>query len=226
MTTPPTVGQQQPFTGSSLRNVIEFVARQLVFGQVDTSSLVQVVAVHGGGVGPVGTVDVQPLVNQVDGAGNGTPHGTVYGLPYIRLQGGSGAVICDPVEGDVGQAIYCSSDISTVKATPQETLAGGGQTFNPGSFRRFSMSDGLYLGGTLNGTPTSYIQIVDGQVIVSASNGACVTTIGPSGVVVGGTNGNLSTTGNLSAGNGVTGMFTTPTGQTVTIQNGIVTNIY
>ncbi len=34
------------------------------------------------------------------------------------------------------------------------------------------------------------------------------------------------TTGNLLAGNGASGSFTTPTGQTVTVQDGIITNIY
>jgi hypothetical protein len=38
--------------------------------------------------------------------------------------------------------------------------------------------------------------------------------------------GNLSTTENLSAGNGATGSFTTLTGQVVTVENGIVTNIF
>ena len=32
--------------------------------------------------------------------------------------------------------------------------------------------------------------------------------------------------GNLGAGNGASGSFTTPTGQTVTVTNGIVTNIF
>jgi len=38
--------------------------------------------------------------------------------------------------------------------------------------------------------------------------------------------GSLATTENLSAGNGATGSFTTPTGQIVTVENGIVTNIF
>jgi hypothetical protein len=48
-------------------------------------------------------------------------------------------------------------------------------------------------------------------------------------LVKGGTvvvDGSLETTENLSAGNGATGSFTTPTGQTVTVVNGIVTNIF
>lgn len=37
--------------------------------------------------------------------------------------------------------------------------------------------------------------------------------------------GSLSTTGNLSAGTGASGSFTTPTGQTVTVLDGIIVNI-
>ena len=36
----------------------------------------------------------------------------------------------------------------------------------------------------------------------------------------------VSTTGNLRAGNGASGSFTTPLGQTVTVQDGIITNIF
>jgi len=38
--------------------------------------------------------------------------------------------------------------------------------------------------------------------------------------------GTLSNTGNVVAGTGASGTFSTPTGQTVTVQDGIVTNIY
>ena len=36
----------------------------------------------------------------------------------------------------------------------------------------------------------------------------------------------LSTKGNVSVGTGATGSFTTPTGQVVTVVNGIVSNIF
>ena len=81
-------------------------------------TLVQVVAVtNDGGVEPVGFVDVHPMVAQVDGKGQPTPHGVIYGLPYIRVQGGSNAVILDPQVGDIGLAVFCAQDISKVKAT-------------------------------------------------------------------------------------------------------------
>ena len=132
-------------------------------GMVGTVSLVQVKAVQPGAVGPVGTVDVQPMVSMQDGAGTTTPHGIIHALPYFRLQGGANAVIMDPVVGDIGAALIASRDISKVKAT--KALAA------PDSFRQFSLSDGLYIGGWLNGTPTQFIEFLN--------PGITITTTGP-----------------------------------------------
>jgi hypothetical protein len=186
-------------------NLLSFIIDQHL-GKMATIELVQVKAVYGGGLAAVGTVDVQPMVNQIDGQGNATAHGIIYGVPYFRIQGGSTAIIIDPVIGDIGLCAFAAHDISSVKAT--QAVA------NPGSRRRFAWSDGLYFGGFLGAVPTRYIMAgPDGITICDPST---VTIDAPA----------TETTGNLAAGNGVTGSFTTPTGQTVTIQNGIVTNIY
>jgi hypothetical protein len=50
--------------------------------------------------------------------------------------------------------------------------------------------------------------------------------VGATGLQVTGANPNLFVDGNLGSGNGATGSFTTPTGQTVTVTNGIITNIF
>ena len=132
-----------------------------ILRQISGAKLVRVVSVtNSGGVSPVGFVDVQPLVNQLDGWNNAMPHGTVYHLPYFRLQGGANAVIIDPQVGDIGVAVIEDRDISSVKATKAQA--------NPGSKRIFDIADGLYLGGFLNGTPTQYIQFsTAGVAIVS-----------------------------------------------------------
>ena len=54
----------------------------------------------------------------------------------------------------------------------------------------------------------------------------CLLSIGDDGANISGPNGNLTVEGNLSAGNGITCSFTTPTGQVVTVTDGIVTNLY
>jgi hypothetical protein len=117
-------------------------------------------------------------VNQVDGAGNATPHDVLHHLPYFRLQGGSDAVILDPKVGDIGLAGFASRDISSVKSTKAQA--------NPGSARSFDMADGVYIGGMLNGVPEQYVQFTQGginivsphAVTVNAGGDVAVTAIG------------------------------------------------
>ena len=122
-----------------------------VLANISTATLVKVVAVtNTGEVVPVGFVDVQPLVNQVDGAGLPIPHSIIYNSPYIRIQGGGDAIILDPKVGDIGIMVFADRDITGVMTTKSQS--------NPSSNRKFSKADGLYIGGLLNGTPTQYIQ--------------------------------------------------------------------
>ncbi len=154
-----------------------FLVKQMM-ARLATADLVQVTAVQPGGVGPTGIVTVQPLVNQIDSDGNATPHGTLPNLPYFRLQGGANAVVIDPAVGDIGVAIFCRRDISTAKSTRKQA--------NPGSRRRYSMSDGLYLGGFLNGIPTQYIQLGSTGILISSPTAIKLATMGPVDINSGG----------------------------------------
>jgi hypothetical protein len=146
-------GQQHSQSFGTQLSAIMFVISQMM-NRMCTATLVQVKAVSNDGVdAAVGTVDVQPMVNQLDGAGVAVSHGTVYSLPYFRLQGGSNAVILDPNVGDIGLAVIADHDISSVKKNKAVS--------NPGSLRRFDMADGLYIGGFLNAVPAQYIQFVN-----------------------------------------------------------------
>lgn len=80
-------GQRGLTSGTSDLNAIDFLIEQKM-GEMWSNVPVKVVAVNGGGVGAPPTVDVQPMVNQIDGQGNQTPHGIIYGLPATRSQGG------------------------------------------------------------------------------------------------------------------------------------------
>lgn len=131
-------------------NNMAFMVQQAL-GKMQTATLVRIEScTNAGGLSPVGYVDVTPMVNQLDGQGNPTPHVTIYNVPYFRLQGGANGIIIDPQKGDIGVAVFASRDISHVKTTKKQG--------NPGSHRQYSFADGMYLGGMLNGTPTQYIQ--------------------------------------------------------------------
>lgn len=124
---------------------------QQTLSKMQTATLVRVEkCTNAGGLSPVGFVDVTPLVSQIDGAGVPTEHVTIYNIPYFRIQGGSNAIILDPQPGDIGMCVFASRDISKVKSTKKKAP--------PGSFRQYSFSDGMYVGGMLNGTPSQYVQ--------------------------------------------------------------------
>lgn len=155
-------GQARAAEGGDEYGALMFVIGQAL-ARLSTATLVRVVSVtNNGGLSPVGFVDVQPLVNQLDGAGNAVPHAVLHQLPYFRLQGGTDAVILDPKEGDIGMAAFGSRDLSAVKASKQQA--------NPGSWRTHDMADGLYFGGLLNGIPVQYVQFTAGGInVVSPS---------------------------------------------------------
>jgi hypothetical protein len=142
-------------------NGMVFLFRSLMAGTW-TSCLVQIISVTNvDTLDPVGFVDVQPMVHQIDGVGQITEHGVIHNLPYFRLQGGKNAVIIDPKVGDIGVAIFAMRDISSIKTSK----AVGA----PGSFRRNDPADGLYIGGFLNGIPQQYVLFsdVDGITVLS-----------------------------------------------------------
>lgn len=150
-------GFTDPTTTQGEWNKLRFAIQQEL-SELNTNLPVQVMSVTGVGVSPVGFVSLKILVDQVTGNDMTIPHGEIANVPYVRLQGGSNAVIIDPQVGDIGMALFCSRDISAVKNARQSAP--------PGSRRMYSFSDCAYLGGTLNGAPTQYIQFTEGGIII------------------------------------------------------------
>lgn len=155
------VGSLRAEDGASAFNATNAAIRR-VLAMLGATALVQVRAVRGSGLDPVGMVDVQPMVHQQDGAGRTVPHGLIHNVPYLRLQGGQRALICDPTVGDIGAIIICGRDIASVKATRQPAA--------PGSYRQHDYADSLYIGGFLNAAPQEYAGWV-GEDFVLTTNG-------------------------------------------------------
>lgn len=157
-------GQQGTPDDTSDHNVIQFLIRQAL-GRARTAIPAKVITVHGGGVGAPPTVDVQVLVNAIDGIGQQSAHDTMFAIPVFRLQGGPNAIIIDPVAGDIGYLVVSDRDISAFKAN-------SGAQSNPGSYRRNSLSDAIYFGGIVNpADPTQFVQFTDTGVKVFDKNG-------------------------------------------------------
>jgi hypothetical protein len=162
--------------------------------------LVEVMAVKNAGEDQaVGFVDIRPLVNQTSGNGKSTPHATVFNVPYFRLQGGKNAVIVDPVKGDIGLAVVSDRDISAVKEAKKQA--------NPGSFRRYSIADAVYLGAVLGEAPDQYVTFTASGIKLADKNNNVLemksTGISINGLLInqqGQVSGNLPVTGALQLG--------------------------
>jgi hypothetical protein len=100
-------------------------------------------------------------------------------------------VVIDPQVGDIGPAGICDRDISSVKKNKGVA--------NPGSRRKFSLSDGIYFGGILNKKPTCRVVIADQSISMTPDDGVTSVTVTPGFVDI---NGTLRTTGAIVAGYG------------------------
>lgn len=156
-------GQQRPNDVNDETSVVLFMCRQMI-AELNTMKLVKVTKVTGGGEGEAaGTVEVQPLVSQIDGNGYGTDHGVVPDIPWSRVQGGANAIICDPQVDDIGYVVVSDRDISKVKSTRAAAL--------PGSRRQYSLADGIYIGGCLNVAPDQYVVFTANGIRIVDKNG-------------------------------------------------------
>jgi len=118
------------------------------------------------------TVQVQPLVSMTDSQGNAFPHGEISAIPALRIMSGLGAIICDPVVGDVGFLLVCDRDSSSA----QQNLAVSA----PPTGRMFDMADAVFFGGWGNETPPAFIKFrADGGITwQDALNNSMVSGVG------------------------------------------------
>ncbi|MDF2386589.1 hypothetical protein JMG10_34320 [Nostoc ellipsosporum NOK] len=149
-------GQGDLPTALSDAGRMRFLVQQIMMGMA-TSTLAVVRAVEGE------TVDVQPMIAQIDGAGNTLPHGTIHGLPFVKVRAGGNVIDLIPEVGDIGLAIFCHNDISGVKKT-RDVAA-------PGSRRRFDWADGVFIGGLLGGEATQSIRLDADGIAIEALAG-------------------------------------------------------
>lgn len=141
---------------NSLRFAIEMAKNEMM-----TCTIVKVTKCTGTGtVAKIGRVNVLPLVNMIDGIGKTVEQKSVYNLPYIRIAGGSKAVIMDPKEGDIGIVVVADRDISGVKNSKKQSP--------PGSRRSYNIADGIYISTVIADEPDCYIRFTDDKKIIAA----------------------------------------------------------
>lgn len=139
-----------------------------MLGKMHTVMLVEVVDVDAKGIGDVGTVDIRPMVMMIDAENNVIERGTIYKVPFFRLQSGGNAVVIDPQKGDIGIALFCERDISTVVRTKADAA--------PNTKRQFDLSDALYLGAFLGSAPAQYIYFKESGIDIKSTGGINITS--------------------------------------------------
>lgn len=152
-------------------------------------------------LGATGFVNVQPIVNMVDGDGNALEHGTIYNVPYLQMRAGTSAIVAVPVVGDIGLMAVCDRDISSAKTS----LAPG----PPPSGREYDLSDAIYIMGISLGIPPTTTVTVNaagialadatGNIIAMTTGGISITPASGQPVMV---NGAIHATGPIIAGFG------------------------
>lgn len=137
---------------SSLNTLVGIIDNAL--SQVSTAMPVTVLQVYENH-----TVDVMPMVDMLDNAGNAVEHAPITSIPYARLQGGDYGLIIKPKSGDKGLVVFASRDISDVVQSKGKA--------KPASLRKHSMSDGMYIASLLYEEPTTYLEITKDIVTVT-----------------------------------------------------------
>lgn len=132
-----------------------------MMGRNYTATIVRVDEVQAGGAGPVGFLTATDLLQQMNGNNEGIPNAPMVNMPYFRLQGGANAIVIDPKPGDIGIAIFARRDISEAKRSKTQGP--------PPSLRQFDQSDGLYIGGLLNGAPSQFIHFLESGIHIQAT---------------------------------------------------------
>jgi hypothetical protein len=211
MSDPTSKGYADPTHGTSEFNTLNFIIDSALT-KVNTATLVKVVGISeiGGPHDPVGFVDITPLVARILGDGTTQLPGIIYHCAYMRIQGGTNAIIIDPVVGDIGIAIFAQQDISAVQTTRAPSNAGSNRVFSP--------ADALYLGGVLNGEPLQYLKFAANGVTITSPTALIINA--PTVTITGNTtftgtvtaNGHrideTHTHGGVQAGGGTSGVVT------------------
>jgi len=110
---------------------------------------------------PIGRCEVLPLVQQIDGSNNVYPMGKIINVPYLRVQGGSNAIVIDPQVGDVGLCGFCERDISIVKRT--------GELSAPDTRIKYNINSAVYMFTMMSGTPTQYIHFLENGINIKTT---------------------------------------------------------
>lgn len=150
------------YSQNNAPNAFAFIVKSIVKGMVNTSIPVLVEEVFDGDDKCAGYVRAIALVMPRDSRGNSIKTVSIPKLPFFRMYAGRAAIVCNPVPGDIGLAVFSQQDATLVKPGTKEPQPAG-------SFRCFDMSDGFYIGGFHGGNgDTNIIFDQKGNITINA----------------------------------------------------------
>lgn len=175
---------------------VQAFAIKMALARVRTATPVIVKAVTSAGADDQWTVDVQPLINQVDGDGNPQAHGIIKGIPVANLSGANGSVSIKPTAGDLGFIVCGDRDMSA--AVRGKAIA------NPSSRRMHALADAVYYGG-FGALNTSAHQVLIDDTGITINSTKAVKINAPNGTTITGdvaVIGKITATAAITAGQG------------------------
>jgi len=157
-----------------------------VVNKIKTIELVKILSVDT----TLHKLSVIPIVKNATSSGNPIENVEIYGVKYIEWQYGANSIIAIPEVGDIGLCLISHKDISNVESG----LVG--------SFRKFGLSDSIYIGGLkgFNKTPTQFIEFSNSGINITTPLDLTINsqsaTINATEINLGGANGyNVATIG-------------------------------
>lgn len=161
---------QTPYSATSQKNSLDFAMQQKL-REINTAFIARVDSCKSTGSAEGSkTVNATPLTAQNDGQGNTLKMASVPELPHYRIQHGVGALILDPVKGDLGVFVANKNDISTINKDTKEPQRAG-------STREFNQSDSVMVGAIHTQKPLVWIEIKqDKTVTIHAPEGSLIET--------------------------------------------------
>lgn len=130
-------------------NALMYIIRGQIENSVNTIDIVRVLNVNDDN-----TIDVIPVIKDINASREPIDEAPIYGVRYIRFQYGQNAITVAPKVNDVGLLLVCKKDISAYDSGMVATKI----KYNP--------TNGIYLGGLCgaNQTPTQYIHFEDDKI--------------------------------------------------------------
>lgn len=187
-------GFQELNTSFNLTNALDFFTDQKL-KSIFTCDIVKVINVD------EKTVDIQPLVYQVNGDNEIMKQEPIYGVPYCRQQAGMNGIILKPQVGDLGVVVYARRDISSV-------ISSGGENV-PDTRRFLSENDAIYLCSiaSIMSQPTRFIEFTESGISITPNTKLTI-------------NGDVEVTGTVTAQDCISGTISGKTHTHGNVQNG------